>query len=115
MLIVETKYATSALVLVPTRKKRNMHNGDWNNGMSGGAWWWMAIMMFAVLAGLIWIGITLVRHNSQIPHMQTPGSAPLAAARQTPQELLAERLARGEIEPDDYRTRLDALNERPRQ
>jgi len=33
--------------------------------------------------------------------------------RQTPQELLAERFARGEIEPDDYRQRLDALNHRP--
>jgi putative membrane protein len=88
-----------------------MNNGTWN-GMDGGNWWWMSIMMFAILGGLIWIGATLVRHGNQTPHPQTPG-APTPPARQTPQELLAERLARGEIEPDDYRQRLDALNHRP--
>jgi putative membrane protein len=89
-----------------------MNDGYSNYGMGGGNWWWMSIMMFAILGGLIWIGITLVRHGNHTPHPQTPG-APTPPARQTPQELLAERLARGEIEPDDYRQRLDALNHRP--
>lgn len=88
-----------------------MNNGNWN-GMGGGNWWWMSIMMLVVVGGLIWVGVTLVRHGNQIPHTQTPGS-PTPPARQTPQELLAERFARGEIEPDDYRQRLDALNHRP--
>jgi uncharacterized membrane protein len=34
------------------------------------------------------------------------------APRHTPQEVLADRLARGEIEPDDYRQRLDAFQHR---
>ena len=88
-----------------------MNNGNWN-GMDGGNWWWMSIMMFVVVGGLIWVGITLVRHGNRTPHPQALGTAtPPASA--TPQALLAERLARGEIEPDDYRQRLNALNHLP--
>ena len=90
-----------------------MNNGDWHYGMGGGNWWWMPIMMFAILGGLIWIGITLARYGVHAPHPQIPGGVPTPSARATPQEVLAERLARGEIEPDDYRQRLDALNHRP--
>lgn len=89
-----------------------MHNGNWNDGMGGGNWWWMAFMMFVILGGLIWIGITLSRHGNHTPHLQTPGAAPITTPRHTPQEILAERLARGEIDPDDYRQRLDALEHR---
>ena len=88
-----------------------MNNGTWN-GMDGGNWWWMSIMMIIVVGGLIWVGVTLARHGNQTPHPQTPGSSP-PPTRATPQELLAERFARGEIEADDYRQRLDALNHRP--
>ena len=85
-----------------------MNNGHWN-GMAGGNWWWMSIMMFVVVGGLVWVGVTLVRHGNHIQQTQTSGT-PTSPARQTPQELLAERFARGEIESDDYRQRLDALN-----
>jgi putative membrane protein len=37
---------------------------------------------------------------------------PITPPTQTPQEVLADRLARGEIEPDEYRQRLDALQHR---
>ena len=84
----------------------------WNDGWSGG-WWWMAIMMVAFWGGIIWIALTVIRHTSHAPHLQAPGRAPAAPAPRTPQEILAERLARGEIEPDDYRQRLDALEHRP--
>ena len=84
----------------------------WNDGWSGG-WWWMAIMMIAFWGGIIWIAVTLIRHTNHTPQPHTPGAAPSMPARQTPQEVLAERLARGEIEPDDYRRRLDALQHRP--
>ena len=83
-----------------------MHNGDWND-MGGGNRWWMAVMMLAILGGVIWIGVTLIRHGNHTP--QTHGAAPVPPLRPTPQEVLAERLARGEIDPDDYRQRLDAL------
>jgi len=93
-----------------------MHNGNWNDGMGNGNWWWipMMIMMITFWGGLIWIGVTLLKRN-HAPQLQTPGAAapdmsPAAPqAKPTAQEILAERLARGEIEPDDYRQRVEAL------
>lgn len=91
-----------------------MHYGDWNDGPG---WWWipMSLMMIAFWGGVAWVAVTLVRHNTgrtpptgptMPPHPQAPGND----ARQ----ILAERLARGEIEIDDYRARLDALEHSPR-
>ena len=84
-----------------------MHNGNWNGGMGNGSWWWipMMIMMVAFWGGLIWLGVTLLKRNDS--------AQPLAAgARQattTAEGILGERLARGEIEADEYRQRLAAL------
>lgn len=89
-----------------------MNNGGWNNGMGGGNWWWMAIIMIAVVGGLIWLAVTLLRRATPTTHLQTPAAAQTPPTIQTPQEVLAERLARGELEPDDYRQRLDALQQR---
>lgn len=89
-----------------------MHDRDWNDGWEGGAWWLMAIMMILFWGGLIWVVVTLVRHGSVTSHAHTPGAEPITPPRQTPQEVLADRLARGEIEPDDYHQRLDALQHR---
>ncbi|MDO8390399.1 MAG: hypothetical protein Q7V57_07905 [Actinomycetota bacterium] len=91
-----------------------MHNGNWNNGMDGGNWWWipMMIMMVAFWGGLIWIGVSLIRRTHPAPLLHAAGITPAAAAtgaKPTAQEILAERLARGEIEADDYRSRLEAL------
>ena len=93
-----------------------MHNGYWNDGMGNGNWGWVAmmIMMVAFWGGLIWIGVTLLKrnHTPQIhsPQIHSPGALPVAVPpKSTPQEILAERLARGEIEPDDYRQRIEAL------
>lgn len=95
-----------------------MHNGNWNNGMDGGNSWWllMMIMMFAIFGGLIWIGIALSRRTNHTLHTAAGApvtSASTSTAAPTAQEILAQRLARGEIEPDDYRQRLDALNHTP--
>jgi putative membrane protein len=96
-----------------------MHNGNWNDGMGNGSWWWipMMIMMVAFWVGLIWIGVTLLKrnHTPQLTAAAPSVAAPSAAAppRPTAQEILAERLARGEIEPDDYRQRLEALRTPP--
>ena len=91
-----------------------MHNGDWNDGMGNGSWWWipMMIMMVALWGGLIWIGVTLLKRN-HTPLLHAPAAPPVAAAKPTAQEILAERLALGEIEPDDYRQRVDALRTPP--
>ena len=92
-----------------------MHDGNWHDGMGDGAgWWWflMVIMMIAFWGGLIWIGVAVLRHNRQAP----PTSPPISdqsVQRRSAQDILAERLARGEIDIEDYRQRLAALREPP--
>lgn len=73
----------------------------------------MTIMMIAFWGGLIWIGVTLLKRN-HTPQLHTGATPPVAPTRPTAEDVLAERLARGEIEPDDYRQRLDALRTTPR-
>lgn len=86
-----------------------MHYGnDWN----GGSWWWIPMMLTMVVfwGGLIWLGVALVRRSGQATAAPMAPTSPSASMRQTPQEILAERLARGEIEPDDYRSRKAVLD-----
>jgi putative membrane protein len=82
----------------------------WDHGHEGG-WGWggwllMSLTLLFVLALLAWGAFLLWRSASQ-PGSARPDQPP--AARQTPQEILAERLARGEIDGDEYRERLNAL------
>jgi putative membrane protein len=100
-----------------------MHNGNWNDHMDGGGWWWipMTALMVLVVGGLVWLIVVLARgghaHGAALvgpaggaAMSQVPTTATPMPGRPTAQDILAERLARGEIEPDDYRRRLDALN-----
>ncbi len=97
-----------------------MHNGNWNDAMGNGNWGWlpMMIMMVVFWGGLIWLGVTLLKRN-HTPQLHAPAASPMAvghlatALRPTAQEILAERLARGEIEADDYIKRLEALRTPP--
>lgn len=94
-----------------------MHHGNWHDG--GGNWWWipMAIMMIAFWAGFIWLAITVARHNTHHATSTTvaPAAHQPAANLVDPRQVLAERLAHGEIDVDDYRARLAALDTtRPR-
>lgn len=85
-------------------------DGNWNYDMHDGiGWGWipMAIMMLLVWGSLIWLGVALLRRIGT--HNRAAMDAPVAPLPPTPQQILAERLARGEIEPDDYHRRLDAL------
>lgn len=86
-----------------------MH-GNWNNDMHDGfGWGWipMMIMMLLVFGSFIWLGVAVLRRTDSREH--AAAVAPSASPTPNAQQILAERLARGEIEPDDYRTRLDAL------
>jgi putative membrane protein len=95
-----------------------MHHGYWDDG--GGDWWWipMTLMMIAFWGGLAWVAVTLIRHNAHRP-AGAPPAPPYAAPPSPPsppsdpREILADRLARGEIEIDDYRARVDALEHSP--
>jgi len=92
-----------------------MGNDYWHDSMGGGSGWWilMTVMMVVFWGGIIWFAVTLVRRSSNTSH--SSGHDPVASsptkntARKTAKDILDKRLARGEIELDDYRQRLLAL------
>jgi putative membrane protein len=75
-----------------------------NGGMSGGAWAAMAIGM-VLFWGLIITGAVLL-----IRTLNHPSGRHAAVPRPTPEHLLAERFARGEIEEEEYQRRRATLS-----
>ncbi|MFG3490573.1 SHOCT domain-containing protein [Streptomyces sp. NPDC047972] len=76
----------------------------YGDGMNGWGWFAMSAGMVLFWGLLITVAVMLFRtldHSSQRP----PRSRPAPSAEQ----ILGERLARGEIEEDEYRRRLTAL------
>lgn len=77
----------------------------WYDGhMSGWGYGLMTLSMVVFWVLLIVIVIALVRY---LAHAGRPNVAPPAGV--TPEQLLAERFARGEIDTDEYRERLETL------
>jgi putative membrane protein len=68
-----------------------------------GGWGWVAMIVSSLLLLAVVVGgiVVLARMGRQ-----PPGPAP---SQRSPEELLAERLARGEISEDEYRSRLATL------
>jgi putative membrane protein len=70
-----------------------------------GGWGWWLIMPLVTVAfwvAVIGLVVSLLRGR--------PGPTPTEAPRPaSPEEILAQRYARGEIEDDEYRHRLDTL------
>jgi putative membrane protein len=80
----------------------------WGNGMGG---WGMVLMSVSgllfwglIIAGVVWLVRSTDRGNQ--PAM-TAGQAP------TPQQVLADRFARGDIDEDEYTRRLQVLHTVP--
>ena len=74
----------------------------WNDGWS---WWNGAVMMIGMVAfwGLVaWVFVRLSRSAAR-----SPGDTP-----RSPEQILGERFAAGEIDTDEYRRRLDELRNR---
>ena len=83
-----------------------MHHQDWNGGWGAGGLLFMGLMMLVFWGGLAWVIVTLLRHPTASPRdagNPPPPQAPTAKA------LLDERLARGDIDVEDYRARREAL------
>ena len=79
----------------------------WGNGWGWGAWMGMMVMM-VVFWGLIIFGIiALVRYVGGFAGHEH--RHPADGGPRRPEDLLAERFARGEIEEDDYKRRLELL------
>jgi putative membrane protein len=73
---------------------------DWG-GSGSWAWWWMLPMMVfmtMLIAAVVWAFITATRSGrTSFPRDHTA------------EDVLHERFARGEIEADEYRERLETL------
>jgi putative membrane protein len=83
-----------------------MMNWYGNGTMDGWSWTVTAIGMILFCGLLIAAGIALHRHFSGGAQPQTP---PVA---QTPEQILAERYARGEIDENEYTIRLATVRDR---
>ena len=71
----------------------------WNGGWSWWTWTAMTIGMLTFWALAAWAVVSIVA---------SPGR-PRHGSHRTPEQVLAERLAAGEIDSDDYTRRVDAL------
>lgn len=84
---------------------------DWDGHMGGDAhgWMWlwgtlMIVLFVAVIALVVWLVARDTHGHTSATMPPTP--APTDRAR----AILAERLARGEIDPDEYQERLRHLS-----
>ncbi len=88
-----------------------------DHGMSGWAWALATIGMIVFWGVLIAAGVALFRYLARGPQRQdqaAPGAWPAAppappAPPASPEAILAERFARGEIDENEYHTRLATL------
>jgi putative membrane protein len=76
----------------------------YGNGMSGWGYALMIVSTVVFWAVLIAGGIALFRYLNRTPVNRNSGET-----RPTPEQLLGERFARGEIDEEEYRQRLDTL------
>ena len=90
---------TAALTLA-----QMMDRGDMNGG--GGHWWgWLfGLGVLAVIIVLAVWGVTRLTQTHT-----GPSATSREPSRPSAEEVLADRLARGEINEDEYRRRRDAL------
>ncbi len=88
----------------------------WGNG-NGMGWGWggwlvSGLLMIVFWGLVIWGVITLVRHLTSLERQAPPGMR-VHSPQSTPEQILAERFARGEIDVDEYKRRLAVLQSVP--
>ena len=71
------------------------HGGGWAVGMAI-----MMIVFWGSITALIWVGVRALLNRPPMPGTKD---------RQEPRDILAGRLARGEIEPEEFERRLELL------
>ena len=87
-----------------------MMDGDgwmWGHGWGWGGWVMMSVVMVLFLLALITAIVVAIRYLSG--SNPAPMKPPPGYARPGPENVLAERFARGEIDEDEYRRRLSLL------
>jgi putative membrane protein len=75
--------------------------------MSGWGWLLMTLGMLGFWALVAVLALALLRHPGPPDQQRQPAQQPRPGA----EDILAERLARGEIDPEEYRQRLQTLQE----
>ena len=75
--------------------------------MSGWGWLLMTLGMLGFWTLVAVLALALLRRPGQSDQQRQPGQPPRPGA----EEILAERLVRGELDPDEYRQRLQTLQE----
>ncbi|MFZ0832267.1 MAG: SHOCT domain-containing protein [Mycobacterium sp.] len=80
----------------------------WNHGWGWGGWIVMTVVMVLLLAAVITAIVLAVRYLAGPP--PTTG-APTGYRPSHPEDVLAERFARGDIDEDEYRRRMTLLRE----
>jgi putative membrane protein len=75
--------------------------------MSGWGWLLMTLGMLGLWALVAVVAVALLRRPGQFDQQRQPGQQ----SRPGPEEILAQRLARGELDADEYRHRLQTLQE----
>jgi putative membrane protein len=75
--------------------------------MSGWGWLLMTLGMLGFWALIAVLAVALLRRPGQPQQQPQPDQQPQPGV----EEILAERLARGELDPEEYRQRLQALQE----
>ena len=83
-----------------------MDRGDMHDGGSGHWWWWVIGLVVLVL-----LVVAIVALFTRWPAGSASRQVAPEAQRSSAEHVLADRLARGEIDPDEYRRRRDALRE----
>ena len=74
--------------------------------MSGWGWLLMTLGMLGFWALVAVVAVALLRRPGQPDQQRQPDQPPPGA-----EEILAPRLARGELDPDEYRPRMQTLQE----
>lgn len=89
-------------------------DNDWHHGYAGPGWVLvMGLVMLAFWGGLAWLLVTVIRNGGTVQrdHQVGDESTP-SGGRPDPEQILHERLARGELDVDEYQQRIDALRAR---
>ncbi len=75
------------------------------------SWWWYAL---GIIGMVVFWGVLVLAIAAAVRYLdrgRQGRSSPERPAPSTPEQLLADRFARGEIDADEYRQRLDALRQ----
>lgn len=79
-----------------------MWNNDWNT-WGWAAWCLMAGTTIVIIGIAVWLAATLTRRNNPSTNTATPA----------PEDILADRFARGDLSEDDYLRQRELLRSTP--